>query len=119
VVAEVDDRLGALRAILFEIFRLQAVDSDGNLLAFKIRGTEKLTRVVIIDIWHWYFPCICIYRRHLIRRRRRRFPGMPGNGRKIVSSEPPPRHAPSNRPAPALSGFPSSERVHLFRRGLC
>src|SRR5262249_12509902 len=56
--------------------------------------------------------CSCSWR-HQIRRRRRRFPWY-GNGCKVVSSEPPPRHAPSNRPAPALSGPPPSKRIRFF-----
>src|SRR5262249_28379525 len=121
LVAKVDDRLGAFHAILLELLRLHAVDSDGDLLAFKIRGTEIRTRKKVFNVGHdGLLSCCVSYSRswrHQIHRRRRRFPWY-GNRCKIVSGDPPPRHSPSNRPAPALSGFPSSERVNLFRRGL-
>src|SRR5262249_36646988 len=89
-------------------------DGDGDLLAFEIRRTQELAWIEVINARHCSYTLSCSERRHLIRRRHWRFPWW-GTGYEVVNGERPPRHAPSKRPAPALSCFPPSER-DCFRR---
>src|SRR6516162_1024601 len=95
-----------------------AVDGDGDLLTLEIGRTQELTWIIVVNVGHNGLPCCGVSYsrswRHQVRRRCRRFPWYP-NGCKIVSGEPPQRHAPSNRPTPALSGLPPGSRFRLLR----
>src|SRR5262249_17396909 len=59
-IAKVNDRLLNFFAVLFELFRRHAIDSDVDLLAAEVGGTKVVARKKIRNVCHAHYPFIAV-----------------------------------------------------------